>query len=140
MLFTVVDDVNTMKDKMLEEGATNAQTGHFFFQNKPQSDNQGNNLYAQFSLEICNLYCNKQTNIHVRLHQHDQLLRDTYFKYSSIFSLLSKSDQVEKVEGIAVENSATCTLPWMSKSPRCLAKSVEVWLCDYSDTTSTTKQ
>ena len=65
---------------------------------------------------------------------------ETYFKYSSIFSLLSKSDQVEKVEGIAVENSATCTLPWMSKSPRCLAKSVEVWLCDYSDTTSTTKQ
>lgn len=85
---------------MLEEGATNAQTGHFFFQNKPQSDNQGNNLYVQFSLEICNLYCNKkQTNIHVRLHQHDQLLRDTYFKYFSIFSLISKSGQVEKVEG-----------------------------------------
>ena len=69
-----------MKDKMLEEDATNAQTGHFYVQNKPQSDNQGNNLYAQFSLEICELYCNKQTNIHVRLHQHDQLLRDTYFK------------------------------------------------------------
>ena len=123
-----------------EEGATSAQTGHFFFQNKPQSDNQGNNLYVQFSLEICNLYCNKQTNIHVRLHQHDQLLLDTYFKYSSIFSLLSKSDQVEKVEGSAVENSVTYTLPWMSKSPRCLAKSVEVWLCDYTDTTSTAKQ
>ncbi|KAM7435880.1 hypothetical protein ABFA07_014265 [Porites harrisoni] len=30
-----------MKDKMLEEGATNAQTGHFYVQNKPQSDNQG---------------------------------------------------------------------------------------------------
>ena len=99
MLFTVVDDVKTMEDKMLEEGATNAQTGHFFFQNKPQSDNQGNNLFVQFSLEICNLYCNKQTNIHVRLHQHDQLLRDTYFKYFSIFSLISKSGQVEKVEG-----------------------------------------
>ena len=76
----MVDDVKTMKDKMLEEGATNAQTGHFYVQNKPQSDNQDNNLYVQFSLEICKLYCNKQTNIHVRLHQHDQLLRDTYFK------------------------------------------------------------
>ena len=42
MLFTVVDDVKTMKDKMLEEGATNAQTGLFYVQNKPQSDNQGN--------------------------------------------------------------------------------------------------
>ena len=42
VLFTVVDDVKTMKDKMLEEGATNAQTGHFYVQNKPQSDNQGN--------------------------------------------------------------------------------------------------
>ncbi|CAH3181017.1 unnamed protein product [Porites lobata] len=63
-----------MKDKMLEEGATNAQTGHFYVQNKPQSDNQ-----------------------------------------------------VKKVEGSAVENSATCsTLPWMSKSPTCLAKSMEV--------------
>ena len=122
---------------MLEEGATNAQTGHFYVQNKPQSDNQGNNLYVQFSLEICKLYCNKQTNIHVRLHQHDQPLRDTYFKYSSIFSLLSKSGQVEES---AVENSATCsTLPWMSKSPRCLAESAEVWLCHYSDPTSTTK-
>ena len=99
----MVDDVKTVKDKMLEEGATNAQTGHVYMyvQNKPQSDNQGNNLYVQFSLEICNLYCNKQTNIHVRLHQHDQLLRDAYFKYYySIFSLLSKSDQVEKVEGL----------------------------------------
>ena len=42
VLFTVVDDVKTMKDKMLEEGATNAQTGHFYVQNKPKSDNQGN--------------------------------------------------------------------------------------------------
>ena len=42
VLFTVVDDVKTMKDKMLEEGATNAQTGLFYVQNKPQSDNQGN--------------------------------------------------------------------------------------------------
>ena len=54
------DDVKTMKDKMLEEGATNAQTGHFYVQNKPQSDNQGNNLYVQFSLEICKLYCNSR--------------------------------------------------------------------------------
>ena len=76
VLFTVVDDVKTMKDKMLEDGDTNAQNGHFYVQNKPQSDNQeGNNLYVQFSLEICNLYCNKQTNIHVRLHQHNQLSR-----------------------------------------------------------------
>ena len=29
---------------MLEEGLTNAPTGHFYVQNKPQSDNQGNNL------------------------------------------------------------------------------------------------
>ena len=44
---------------------------------------------------------------------------ETYFKYFSIFSLLSKSGQVEKVEGSAVENSATCSaLLWMSKSPR----------------------
>jgi len=41
VLFTVVDDVKTMNDKMLEEGATNAQKGHFYVQNKPQSDNQG---------------------------------------------------------------------------------------------------
>ena len=73
MLFRVIDDVKTMKDKMLEEGATNAQTGHFHVQNKPQSDNQGNNLYVQSSLEICDLYCNKQTNIHLRRHRHEQL-------------------------------------------------------------------
>ena len=66
---------------------------------------------------------------------------ETHFKYFSIFSFLSKSGQVEKVEVPAIENNATCsTHPWMSKSPRCLAKSMEVWFCDYTDTKSTTKQ
>ena len=77
MLFTVVEDLKTVKDKMLEEGATHAQTGHFYVQNKPQNGNQDKNLYVQFSLEICNLHCNKQTNI-VRLHQNDQLLQDIF--------------------------------------------------------------
>ena len=31
VLFTVVDDVKKLKDKMMEEGATHAQTGHFYF-------------------------------------------------------------------------------------------------------------
>ena len=33
---------------MMEEGATNAQTGHFYVQNQPQSDSQGDNLYVLF--------------------------------------------------------------------------------------------
>lgn len=37
VLFTVVDDVRNLKDKMMEEGATYAQIGHFYVQNKPQS-------------------------------------------------------------------------------------------------------
>ena len=41
VLFTVVDDVKKLKDKMMEEGATHAQTGHFYVQNKPSSDSQG---------------------------------------------------------------------------------------------------
>ena len=51
MLFTVVDDVRNLKDKMMEEGATYAQTGHFYVQNKPQSVSQGNELSVKiFSL------------------------------------------------------------------------------------------
>ena len=38
VLFTVIDDVKTVKDKMLEEGATCAQTGHFYVQNEPMRD------------------------------------------------------------------------------------------------------
>ena len=41
VLFTVIDDVKTVKDKMLEEGATCAQTGHFYVQNKPMRDSEG---------------------------------------------------------------------------------------------------
>ncbi|XP_068735386.1 uncharacterized protein [Montipora capricornis] len=37
VLFTVVDDVRNLKDKMMEEGATYAQTGHFYVQSKPHS-------------------------------------------------------------------------------------------------------
>ena len=36
-----VDDVKKLKDKMMEEGATHAQTRHFHVQNKPSSDTQG---------------------------------------------------------------------------------------------------
>ena len=56
----MVDDVKMVKYKMLEKGATHAQTGHFYVQNKPQSDNQGNSLYVQFLLQNCKLHCNKQ--------------------------------------------------------------------------------
>ena len=42
MLLTVVEDVKTLTDKMLEKGATLTQSGHFYVQNKPQSRSQGN--------------------------------------------------------------------------------------------------
>ena len=45
-LFTDVDEVKMLKDMMMEEGATHAQTGHFYVQNQPQSDSQGDNLYV----------------------------------------------------------------------------------------------
>ena len=42
VLFTVVEDVKTLADKMVEKGATLTQSGHFYVQNKPQSRSQGN--------------------------------------------------------------------------------------------------
>ena len=42
VLFTVVEDVKTLTDKMLEKGATLTQSGHFYVQNRPQSRSQGN--------------------------------------------------------------------------------------------------
>ena len=41
LLFTVVDDVKNLKGKMKEEGATLAQSGHFYVQNKPPNDSKG---------------------------------------------------------------------------------------------------
>lgn len=41
LLFTVVDEVKHLKDKMIAEGATLAQSGHFYVQNKPQNDSKG---------------------------------------------------------------------------------------------------
>ena len=52
VLFTVVDDVKKLKDKMMEEGATHAQTGHFYVQNKPSSDSQGKIQEEHFSFEL----------------------------------------------------------------------------------------
>ncbi|XP_068710789.1 uncharacterized protein [Montipora foliosa] len=49
VLFTVIDDVKKLKDKMMEEGATHAQTGHFYVQNKPSSDSQGPYLKESLS-------------------------------------------------------------------------------------------
>ena len=46
MLFTVVEDVKTLTDKMLEKGATLTQSGHFYVQNKPPSRSQGNVMLA----------------------------------------------------------------------------------------------
>lgn len=51
VLFTVVDDVKKLKDKMMEEGATHAQTGHFYVQNKPSSDSHGKIQEEHFSFQ-----------------------------------------------------------------------------------------
>ena len=41
VLLTEVDEVKNLKEKMKEEGATVAQSGHFYVQNKPQSHCRG---------------------------------------------------------------------------------------------------
>ena len=41
VLLTEVDEVKNLKEKMKEEGATVAQSGHFDVQNKPQSQCRG---------------------------------------------------------------------------------------------------
>lgn len=48
VLLTEVDEVKNLKEKMKEEGATLAQSGHFYVQNKPQSKCQGNALFVAF--------------------------------------------------------------------------------------------
>lgn len=49
VLFTSVDEVKALKDKMLEEGATKAQTGHFYVQDRPQieGESKGNKQYVK---------------------------------------------------------------------------------------------
>ena len=53
VLFTDVDEVKMLKDVLMEEGATHAQTGHFYVNNQPQSNSQGDDLYVHFPSDVC---------------------------------------------------------------------------------------
>ena len=51
VLFTSVDDVKVVKEKMKEEGAHEAKTAHFFIQNKScRSESQGMYLFNLFNI------------------------------------------------------------------------------------------
>ena len=80
VLFTKVDDVKTVKEKMKEGGAADTQTAHFYVQNLPQWRESTGNNYSYFFLSA-------------RAGGILQILRSDWFRERAVFSHPARSQR-----------------------------------------------